>query len=306
MKSAILLLTIVTMLSATAAKCHAQAGIYSNYGPDSVNNPGYSNQDFGNQNFSNQNYGNPNVGNQNYNNPNSGNQNFGNQNFGNQPYVNQNNANQSYGIAGRTANNSFNTGLSGVSKTTKSFTGPMPNHSRSTQAMLQLTKTLGRAGQAWSHVSVNMAPINQALVRPATSMQGILPPMSRKEMLRIFIDGGYPQLNNRTSSTGSTAPSGSDASYVYSNFRTAEKEANLAYDACDRAQYADEGSDKRYNASEAEYCASNAEYAAQCAESTAFLLGDPQSKDYAYRARDAANRARNSASKARYYADSDD
>lgn len=319
MKRAILFLATVVVFNSTASNCQAQPEVLPGFGSYSDSNPGNGNQqNFAGQNYGNQNYGNQNYSNQNYGNQNYGNQDFGDSNFGNQNFGNNQNFNnhkvqnfgtQNYGIAGRTANNSFNSGLSSVSRTTKRYTRPLPNHSRSTQAMLQLSGTLKRASQAWSHVNVNMAPLNQALAQPATGISGILPPMSRKEMMRIFIDGGTPQLNNRTAGFGSAPPgppsTGSDASYVYSNFRTAEKEANLASDACDRARYKDESSDKAYEASEAEYCASNAEYAAQCAESTAFALGDPQSQDYAYRARSAANRARGSAKSARYYADCD-
>jgi hypothetical protein len=231
--------------------------------------------------------------------------------FGFRSYSNSGSRNYNAGIGGYPTNNSFNSGLGGLSQTSNGVNntqrGPQYNTQRSTQAAENLAREVT---SIWSKT-----PVGRALDNPQTSMaqyqqssgtaptaNGLLPPISKKKMLRIFLEGGSPQ------SAGSSAPAPSGAnssatSTAYNNYQTAENEASKAYNAAQRVRNYDTSTWSRKNdASQAEYAANNANYAAQRAESAAYS-GDSQAHGYASRARQAANRARSNANQARYNAD---
>ncbi len=129
-----------------------------------------------------------------------------------------------------------------------------------------------------------LAQVQQRIEEPASSTNGLLPPMSKQEMLRTFLEGGTPQ------STGGYAPaqgtgSSTATSSAYSNYQTAENEATKSYNAAQRVRYYDKDTWHRKNdASQAEYAANNANYAAQRAQSAAYS-GDSKSRGYANLAR---------------------
>lgn len=236
-------------------------------------------------------------------------------------YCNNGRGNYNPGMGGCSTNNSFNTGLSGFTQT---YDGATYSTQRSTQAAQQLAseasaiwnslpvgRALTRAAQrAENPQQASQGPsymlpgadLNSATQAPQESRQlnGLIPPMSKRDMLRIFLEGGTP------GSTGAPAPSrnnGAADSTAYSNYQTAENEATRARNAEQRVRYYDTDTWSRKNdASTAEYAANNANYAAQRAESAAYN-GDSQARSYASLARAAANRARQSANQARYNAD---
>jgi hypothetical protein len=242
-------------------------------------------------------------------------------NYGFRSYCNTGRRNYNSGIGGCSTNNSFDSGFSGYTSNGMAY-----NTQRSTQAAQQLAH---EASAIWNSMPVGRAltqaaresqgtqqGTQQASQGPsymlpganvpqgqqsqqAPTMNGLIPPMSRQDMLRIFLEGGTP------GSPGSPAPSGNTSgadSTAYSNYQTAENEASKARNAEQRVRYYDTETWSRKNdASTAEYAANNANYAAQRAESAAYN-GDSQARGYASQARAAANRARQSANQARYNA----
>lgn len=140
---------------------------------------------------------------------------------------------------------------------------------------------------------------------PAPTMNGMLPPMSKQEMLRIFLEGGTPESgqNYGAASQASQTASSAKTGNAYSNYQAAVNEATKAHNAAQRVRnYDKETWNRKNDASQAEYAANNADYAAQRAESAAYS-GDSQARGYANLARQAANRARNDANLARYNAE---
>jgi hypothetical protein len=224
--------------------------------------------------------------------------------FGFHSYCNTGNVNYNGGITGYPATNSFNSGFAGLSQTSN---GMVYSTQRSTQAAHDLAREVTNI---WSRVwagTVNQAQrmvpqMQQGLSQPAASMDGLLPPMTKQEMLRTFMEGGMPQGGGPQAAAPS-AGSSQATSVAYSNYQTAENEARKAYNAAQRVRYYDKDTwSRKDDASNAEYAANNANYAAQRAESAAYN-GDAQARGYAGRARDAANRARQDANQARYNAD---
>ncbi len=230
-------------------------------------------------------------------------------NFGFRSYSNSGSRNYNAGIGGYPTNNSFNSGLGGLSQTSNGMVNntqrsPQYNTQRSTQAAENLAREVTSiwsktpVGRAFDNPQASMAQYQQSMPGPAS---GLLPPMSKKEMLRIFLEGGSPQ----SSGIEAPAPSGANSSATstaYNNYQTAESEASKAYNAAQRVRNYDTSTWSRKNdASQAEYAANNANYAAQRAESAAYS-GDSQARGYASRARQAANRARSNANQARYNA----
>lgn len=208
------------------------------------------------------------------------------------------------GIGGYPNQTSFNTGFSGLSETSA---GTYYSTQRSTQAAENLAKEVSSIWTPMMKALTQqpqqaMANAKQSLSQPAPTMNGLLPAMSKQEMLRIFMEGGTPQSPGPSAS----APSGQSSaatSTAYSNYQTATNEATKARNAAERVRGYDQDQWSRKNdASQAEYAANNADYAAQRAESAAYNAGS-QAQGYANLAREAANRARADANNARYNAD---
>lgn len=232
-------------------------------------------------------------------------QSAGNTNFGFRSYCSTSPRYYNAGIGGRPTNNSFDSGLSGLSQ---SSSRRVQSTQRSTQAAENLARGVSSiwsstpVGRALNQPQQGMVQAQQWASQPAPTMNGLLPPMSKQEMLRIFLEGGTPQA------AGSSAPAPGGATSnatrtAYSNYQTAENESRKAYNAAQRVRYSDRDTWSRKNdASQAEYAANNANYAAQRAESAAYS-GDSQARSYANLARQAANRARGNANQARYNAD---
>ncbi|MBX9685393.1 MAG: hypothetical protein K2X27_01750 [Candidatus Obscuribacterales bacterium] len=148
-------------------------------------------------------------------------------------------------------------------------------------------------------------PVSAAAASPPsqnTAISGIMPNVSKKEVLRVFLEGGNPQLNNQTATCPGPAYNSSNSSTAYSAYQTAENEAAKARNQESRARYGNDQWNRKNAASQAEYAARNANYAASRAESAAYG-GDSKAQSYANLARQAANRARASADRARYNAD---
>ena len=225
-------------------------------------------------------------------------------NFGFHSYCNTGRTSNLNGIGGSNASNSFDSGLSGLSRASN---GTVYSTSRNTKAAQQLAR---RVGRTWANMpvprSVNqngqeIAQVQQSIQEPATSTNGLLPPMSKQEMLRTFLEGGTPQSTGGYAAQGTA--SSTATSSAYSNYQTAENEATKSYNAAQRVRYYDKDTWHRKNdASQAEYAANNANYAAQRAQSAAYN-GDSKSRGYANLARQAANKARYNANQARYNAD---
>lgn len=261
----------------------------------------------------------------------------GYQNYGFRSYCNNGRNNYNSGIGGCTTNNSFNSGLSGYCQTYNGATYNTQRSTQAAQALAREASTIwnsmpvGRAltqaareaqtGQQpqmnsqYSQYQMNQQPAQgymlpgadprsvppgQAQSAPsANGFGGLIPPMSKRDMLRIFLEGGTP------GSSGAPAPSGNNSaadSTAYSSYQTAENEATKARNAEQRVRYYDTDTWSRKNDAEtAEYAANNANYAAQRAENASYN-GDSQARNYASMARAAANRARQSANEARYNA----
>jgi hypothetical protein len=247
-------------------------------------------------------------------------------NLGFRSYSNVAQRSYNSGIAGRTTNNSFNTGFSGLSQASNNMQYSQPTRPYSTHysaaaassLVHQVTSIWGRttAGMMMSQPQQQgmtpyqqspvqpqqgMAQVQQAYAQPAPTMNGLLPPISRQQMLRVFLEGGTPQ-----SAGGGFAPVPNGGSYAatrtaYCNYQTAENEARKARNAASRARYDKDRWNRNNDASQAEYAANNANYAAQRAESAAYTA-DSQAGEYANLARQAANRARQDANQARYNA----
>lgn len=223
-------------------------------------------------------------------------------NFGFRSYANTGRARYNSGMAGYSNNNSFNSGFSGMGQT---YNGMVYSTSRSTAAVEELAQgvsaiwgnVMGRAAQSQRQSSAQM---QQTMSKPAQTY-GLLPPMSKQQMLRIFLEGGTPDAPAAAPPSGG-ANNSAATSTAYSNYQTAQNESTKARNAADRVRGYDKGSwSKKDDAQQAEYAANNAEYAAQRAESAAYN-GDSQAQGYARLAREAANRARGYANQARYNA----
>ena len=235
-------------------------------------------------------------------------------NFGFRSYCNSGSRSYNSGIGGRATNNSFNTGLSGLSPSSSNmqYSQVRPtyqyNTQRSTAAATELAQQVSSifsqtaAGKMLSQPQQGMAQAQQSLAQPAPTMNGLLPPMSRQEMLRIFLEGGTPQSSGGGFAAAPSGRSSEATSTAYSNYQPAENEASKARNAANRARYDKDSWNRKNQASQAEYAANNANYAAQRAESAAYS-GDSQARGYANLAREAANRARQDANRARYNAD---
>ncbi len=233
-------------------------------------------------------------------------------NFGFRSYSNASQRSYNSGIGGRQTNNSFNTGFSGLSQTSHNMQYSRPTHQYNTQASDADARQLAQqvtsiwsqtpAGRMMSQPQQGMAQAQQSLAQPAPTMNGLLPSVSRQEMLRVFLEGGTPQSGGGGFAPGPSGGSSGGSSTAYSNYQTAQNEANKARNAANRARYDKDRWNRKNDASQAEYAANNASYAAQRAESAAYS-GDSQARGYASQARQCANRARQDANQARYNAD---
>ncbi len=201
-----------------------------------------------------------------------------------------------------------------MSQTSNGMTYSTQRSSQAARQLAQDVKSIWSAlpvGRALNRPQQVMAPVSQsqprqsAMAGPAPNMNGLLPPMSKPDMLRIFLEGGTPQSdqNYQSGSPVSQTASSAATGTAYNNYKTAENEATKARNAAQRVRYYDKDRWSRKNdASQAEYAANNANYAAQRAQSAAYN-GDSQARGYANLARQAANRARQDANQARYNAD---
>jgi hypothetical protein len=131
--------------------------------------------------------------------------------------------------------------------------------------------------------------------------QGMMPRPSRRDLMRVFLEGGSVQ------SPGAQVPSGNmtnpgASSTAYSNYQRAANEASTARNYANKARYDKDKWIRKDSATRANYAANNANYAAQRAEAAAYN-GDANARGYANMARAEANRARASADQARYNAD---
>ena len=229
------------------------------------------------------------------------------------------------GFTGGTAGETVNSGFGNTR--TRAMPGqaaprPRPGGETGNSTMASLEQTLDAADNraSWEQTPISGVPNKPAAnTRPlysqnraqrpgwnpgagANAMSGLFPKMSRQELLRIFMEGGSPQMGGG-SGGGAPPPKNNTAntSTAYSNYQTAENESAKAQDEANKAYNGDKWNAKEA-ASAAEYAANNANYAAQRAESAAYN-GDSEAKGYANLARMAADRARGSADQARYNAD---
>lgn len=233
-------------------------------------------------------------------------------NFGFRSYSNTSQRSYNCGMGGRTTNNSFNSGFSSLSQPSNSMQYSQRTHQYNTQVSdaaarklaQQVTSICSRtpAGMMMSQSQPGMGQGQQSLAQPAPTMSGLMPNVSRQEMLRVFLEGGTPQSGGGGFGQAPSGGSSSGSSAAYSNYQTAENEASKARNAANRARYDKDQWNRKNDASQAEYAANNANYAAQRAESAAYS-GDAQARGYASQARQCANRARHDANQARYNAD---
>ncbi|MCC7528009.1 MAG: hypothetical protein IT342_05765 [Candidatus Melainabacteria bacterium] len=132
---------------------------------------------------------------------------------------------------------------------------------------------------------------------------GLMPSITKREMLRIFLEGGSPQSTGGGYASGPSGASTTATSTAYTNYQTAVNEERKARYAAERARnHNTDQWHRKDDANTAYYAANNANYAAQRAESAAYN-GDSQARNYAGLARACANRARGNANQARYNAD---
>lgn len=222
-------------------------------------------------------------------------------NSGFRSYCNGGYRNTNTGFGTPAPQNSFNSGLSGLSRTS---TGYGYSTQRSSMAAQQLARQIGNI---WSRTPVGrsmMAPEQGtgSVQQSSQGMGGMFPRMTKQEVMRIFFEGGTPQSMGG-GAPGPSAGSSQATSTAYSNYQTAENESSKAYNYAQRVRYSDTDTwSRKDDASNAEYAAQNANYAAERAESAAYN-GDSEARGYANLARQAANRARSNADQARYNAD---
>lgn len=260
-------------------------------------------------------------------------------NFGFHSYMNTSGGTYNPGMGGRTYNNSFDTGFSGLQQTSS---GTQYSTSRSSAAAKQLGQGVknmwsamvppavrsqlpaarnaqygqngqnelnglngqygqnGQNGQNGGYGQNGQYGQNGAYRNSGQYAQaGLMPVSPKQQLMRAFFEG-----TSQTSSSGSDVSSNSTAtSTAYTNFQRATNEATKARNAAQRTRGYDKDQwSAKNDASQAEYAANNADYAAQRAESAAYS-GDSQARAYASQARAAANRARADANRARYNAD---
>lgn len=235
---------------------------------------------------------------------------------------------QNNGFAGRQSQSNFNSGFSGLNSNQARSQpaqyyrqAPSQAHYQSGSTMSSLEQQLNAIDtqSGWARTPVQVAsPIPQThsnrsnLPAPgpgagANAMSGMFPGVSRKEMMRVFIEGGTPQTGNGNNAFGrraNSAPANSsqNGANAYSNYQTAQNEETKSRNYANTARYDKDKWNRKNAASQAEYAANNANYAAQRAESQAYT-GDAQARSYANLARQSANRARANADRARYNAD---
>ena len=229
-------------------------------------------------------------------------------------YANSGGGNYNAPMGGTRTNNSFNSGFSSFSQPSYSNY----NTQRSTQAAQKLARNVSAM---WSKAM----PAIEAVAQQQQMYQGqqggyqsqggypnqggyqnqggMLPSMGKREMLRVFLEGGSPQP---TGGGYAQAPSGASSAAnrtAYTNYQTAVDEERKARYAEERSRNSNTSQwNRKDDANTAYYAANNANYAAQRAESAA-NNGDSQARNYAGLARGCANRARANANRARYNAD---
>lgn len=139
--------------------------------------------------------------------------------------------------------------------------------------------------------------------------QRIFPNLSKQDMLRVFLEGGTPDMPGSggyqgSASSGQSSANASQArSTAYSNYQTAANEETKSRNCANTAHYDKDKWNRKNAADRAYYAANNANYAAERAEAAANSSGDSQARGYANSARACANRARYNANQARYNAD---
>lgn len=190
-----------------------------------------------------------------------------------------------------------------------------PNQTGSTMQNLEQQLNAIDTSNAWARTPVAPAPprsqqqINPGYaggtaygVPPNAPVAGMLPGITRRDIARVFFEGG--SLFDGGAGPAAPAPSGSAeaTSTAYSSYQRAENMATRARNAEWRTTgnndkwYKKKAADEAYyDANDADAAANRAYYAAQS--------GDSQAQGYSRLARQAADRARADANRARYNAD---
>jgi hypothetical protein len=217
---------------------------------------------------------------------------------------------QNYGFGGQSSSgNSFNGGYSALNTKPQPYYSSARNNSSSLEQKLQAVENSNNVG--WYQASPPATQAARASVQQLSpnNRSPIFPSVSKKEAMRIFFEGGTPNVQGAGSygafgSAAAPAPANNSAatSNAYSNYQKARNEETKSRNYANTARYDSNQWNRKNAASYAEYAANNAYYAAQRAESASYS-GDSQAKSYASLARDCANRARANADRARYNAD---
>ncbi len=233
------------------------------------------------------------------------------------------------------AQNYFNGGFSGLAQPQYQQRPPQQYQQQQPQQYRQAPQRAGTSTMAglenvlnqvdnsnWNNVPVsgNRQPQPQmqaqSMMGAAPAMSGagggggMFPKMSRREMTRIFFEGGSPMgmgmgMGGGGGGGGGAAPPQNNSqatSTAYSNYQTACNEETKSRNYANTARYDGSEWNRKNAAEQAYYAANNANYAAQRAESAAYN-GGSDAQGYARLARAAANRARENANRARYNAD---
>lgn len=228
-------------------------------------------------------------------------------NFGFRSYASGSTRNYNTGFGGMAQSNSFNSGFASISNNANQYAGTAQQYPP-TQQVTQYRQTQYRGSRPTPPTPYSTAALNQLIgnvksisqsAHNANGGQGLLPGVSKQEMLRIFLEGGSPDpggggFEGGFGGAGVAGPGSNQSantSNAYSNYQRAENEANKARNYAERARYGSDQWNRKNAASQAEYAANNANYAAERAESAAYS-GDSQARHYAGLARQAANRAR--------------
>jgi hypothetical protein len=200
------------------------------------------------------------------------------------------------------------------------YTNPprtQPSQGNSTMQNLEHELNSIDTRNAWSRTPTvtatpQMQQVNQGSYRGAvpyngaqyTPAAGMLPGITRRDIARVFFEGGSLFDGSAGAGGAAPAPSGSSqaTSTAYSGYQRAENMATRARNAEWRTTGNDNKWTKQKAADEAYYDANDADAAANRAY-YASQSGDSQAQGYARLARQAADRARADANRARYNAD---
>lgn len=152
---------------------------------------------------------------------------------------------------------------------------------------------------------MNYGASNRTQSQSMSQSVGILPRVTRRDLTRVFIEGGSV-FDSAAAPVSGGFGAGADRARgtAYSCYQRAENLASKAHSLLSRARYDEERWSKKNAADQAYYAANDARIAADEAYSAA-ASGDSQARNYANLARDAANRARADADRAKYFANTE-